>query len=157
MLKLRKYLSLASLLFLQGCGFHLSNTTQPISACITGQNAEKIKAELTAPIHCHKNSPKIVTKSSSLHQQEVTNNTNNTLRQYQISHFMTFDILTPQNKFIKTITLKVNKPFISNANGILSSGIEHGVLDAEAKQDLQQKFQKKIQALCLQNGSLHCA
>ncbi len=144
-LALRRIL-LTPLLLIQGCGFHLTDTHTPISACLIGQQAQQVKSALKTPLHCTKESQKINVKSITSSQQEVSNSTNNTLNQFQISHSLQFDILSHKNKVIKSnILLTVNKPFISNANGILSSGIEQGLLNEETKQELYSKFERYLE------------
>lgn len=133
------------LLLLQGCGFKLANTNSPISVCLIGKHADEIKRQLQSPIHCTKKATKIQIQAMSLNQQEVSNNTNSSLQQLQINHFINFDVLSTNKKSQqKNITLSVSKPFIYNANGILSSGSEQALLNNEAKTELIQKFETYI-------------
>lgn len=129
-------------LLLQGCGFKLANSNSPISVCLVGKQANEIKNQLHNAIHCSKQSTKIKINAISLNQQEVSNNTNSSLQQFQINHFINFDVLSANQKSKqKNITLSVSKPFIYNANGILSSSSEQALLNNEAKQELIEKFE----------------
>ena len=136
------------LLLLQGCGFKLAGSNSKISVCLTGQYADEIKSQTHSKIHCTTKSTTVKINAMSLNQQEVSNNTNSSLQQFQINHFINFDVLHPGKKSPqKNIALSVSKPFIYNANGILSSGSEQILLNNEAKKELLQKFETYLRRL----------
>lgn len=128
------------LLALQGCGFHLDKSNaKPLPLCLNG--AKAVALEKLLRTKCDKNSYHLEVINSSINQVDITNSMNNSLRQYQLEHFILFNLATEKNKPYRThVRISINKPLIINNNAILSSNAEREVLNNEMQRDLVQRL-----------------
>ncbi len=140
---MRRSLLISALLILQGCGFHLVNSSEALDLCITGTQEKLINKMLKTS--CNKKSHQLEVKSFAFSQSGLNSSANANLRQSQLQQSITFDLLNSKHDPIDVdIKLNVNKPMITNNNAILSSTLEQDLIQKEMQRSLINQLRRFI-------------
>lgn len=126
---------------LTGCGFHqVTMKQQPI--CLKQKSALPYEMRRLLNIDCNnKKANELIIHQLAVSQSDVSSSTNNTVRQYQLTRSLSFDLLSPTHKTIlKNQHIRLSKPLIIDNNAVLSSTIEMNKLTEEMEKELARRL-----------------